>query len=90
MIINNVILTCCRKIKTPEVCPFCGSKLVKKDADGAHYYCMNKNCREKNHLLFFFVFRLFDYFLFSGLYVRFEFVSRLFLEFFWNGKKFLP
>lgn len=36
------------EIKTPEVCPFCGSKLVKKDADGAHYYCMNKNCREKN------------------------------------------
>ena len=36
------------EIKTPEVCPFCGSKLVKKDVDGAHYYCMNKNCREKN------------------------------------------
>lgn len=36
------------EIKTPDVCPFCGSKLVKKDSDGAHYYCVNRNCREKN------------------------------------------
>ena len=36
------------EIKTPDVCPFCGSKLIKKDADGAHYYCVNRHCREKN------------------------------------------
>ena len=36
------------EIKTPDVCPFCGSKLVKKDSDGAHYYCVNRHCREKN------------------------------------------
>lgn len=36
------------EIKTPDVCPFCGSKLIKKDADGAHYYCVNCHCREKN------------------------------------------
>ena len=36
------------EIKTPDVCPFCGSKLIKKDADGAHYYCVNRHCIEKN------------------------------------------
>jgi DNA ligase (NAD+) len=36
------------EIESPDVCPFCGSKLVKKDADGAHYYCVNRHCREKN------------------------------------------
>ena len=36
------------EIKIPEVCPFCKSALVKKDEDGAHYYCVNKNCSEKN------------------------------------------
>ena len=34
------------EFKTPEVCPFCGCKLVKKDADGAHLYCSNKYCPE--------------------------------------------
>ena len=31
----------------PDVCPFCGCKLVKKDVDGAHLYCSNKLCPER-------------------------------------------
>lgn len=34
------------EIKAPDKCPFCGGVLTKKE-DGVHYYCMNKDCKEK-------------------------------------------
>lgn len=36
------------QIKAPEVCPFCGSKIVKQLENGAHLYCSNPNCKERN------------------------------------------
>jgi len=36
-----------KDIVIPDICPFCGERLVKKDDDGAHLYCTNKECREK-------------------------------------------
>ena len=35
------------KIIAPEVCPFCGAKVIKMIDDGAHLYCSNPNCKEK-------------------------------------------
>lgn len=36
-----------KDIIVPSVCPFCGAPLTKKDEDGAHLYCVNRDCKEK-------------------------------------------
>lgn len=36
------------QIKAPETCPFCGSKIVKQLENGAHLYCSNPDCKERN------------------------------------------
>lgn len=36
------------KIKEPKVCPFCGSPVVRILDEGAHLYCSNPNCHERN------------------------------------------
>ena len=36
------------KIEEPKVCPFCGSPVVRILDEGAHLYCSNPNCHERN------------------------------------------
>jgi DNA ligase (NAD+) len=46
-VLEGVDISDFTKIDEPKVCPFCGEKLVRKNDDGAHLYCSNKECCEK-------------------------------------------
>ena len=50
-----------KEIKFPEKCPVCGSKVIRKKGEVAHY-CSNKNCgaKQKNHLYYFVSKKAFD------------------------------
>ena len=37
----------CTRIIEPDKCPYCGSPIVRQIEDGAHIYCSNPNCRER-------------------------------------------
>lgn len=50
-----------KEIKFPEICPICGSKIIRPEGEVAHY-CSNKNCgaKRKNHLYYFVSKKAFD------------------------------
>ncbi|MEO0561139.1 MAG: NAD-dependent DNA ligase LigA [Chloroflexota bacterium] len=47
------------KIEPPEYCPYCGTKIIKKDEDGVDYFCPNPDCPER-------VFKQIDFFVSRG------------------------